>query len=115
MERDNNEESEESPSSYKVQEDPTPQITNILTVSTNDGDIQPSTVTTASQLAVRSPQASMNVQDLSFILHPAHDATSTEKVSSPVTLSHRTGSGKTMAFARTSYALGVCSDEIEKA
>ena len=57
---------------------------------------------------------SINIHDLSFILHPAHEVSSPETNASPKTTSGRPEHQKAPMLIRASHALGVASDALEK-
>lgn len=56
---------------------------------------------------------SIRIHDLSFILHPAHEASTSEKNTSPNSTSDSVEQGKSTVTARASYALGVAPDALE--
>lgn len=57
---------------------------------------------------------SMNIQDLSFILHPAHEPSMSEKNTSPNSMSDGFEHGKSTGIACASHTLGVPPDTLEK-
>jgi hypothetical protein len=58
---------------------------------------------------------SINIHDLSFILHPAHEVSTSEKNMSPSnSTSDRAEQGKSVIVARASYALGVTPDVLDR-
>ena len=67
------------------------------------------------QRSMSARHNSINIHDLSFILHPAHEAsTPEEKNTSPRSASDRLDNGRALMLARASYALSVTPDALER-
>jgi hypothetical protein len=63
----------------------------------------------------RERHHSINIHDLSFILHPAHEvSTANTNTLSPNSTSDRLEHGKSVMMDRASRALGVTPDSLEK-
>jgi hypothetical protein len=61
----------------------------------------------------RARHKSINIHDLSFILHPAHEASTPRKTTSPSSTSDGLEHGKSLMIARASHALGVTPHALE--
>lgn len=57
---------------------------------------------------------SINIQDLSFILHPAHEPSMSEENTSPNSMSDGLGHDKWSIFSRASNVLDVAPDVLDK-
>ena len=68
-----------------------------------------------SQESANARRSSINIQDLSFILHPAHEAsTPEEKNTTPRSAGDGLDNERTFMLNRASYALSVRPDTLER-
>ncbi|TVY40018.1 hypothetical protein LOCC1_G004739 [Lachnellula occidentalis] len=67
-----------------------------------------------SQESVNERRSSINIQDLSFILHPAHEASTPEKNTSPRSAGDGLDNGRALMLSRASHALSVTPDTLER-